>query len=244
MPKFAVIVAAAGKAERFGGEEKKTFAKLDGRPVFLRCLELFVTRPDVAQTILSVAPEDLAMVKSTYGPNLAFMNVRLAEGGVKRSDTVRAALQHVAEDVEFVAVHDAARPCATHEMIDAVFAESVKSGAAILASPVVGTLKKVSGAHVIEQTVSRDGLYEAQTPQVFRKDVLVRAMEAQAASGDEVTDDAQAVERIGHPVSIVPSDWTNLKITTRPDLTLAAAILKARPIKAAPKMGAFEEAKW
>lgn len=244
MPKFAVIVAAAGKAERFGGEEKKTFAKLDGRPVFLRCLELFVTRPDVAQTILSVAPEDMAMVKSTYGPNLAFMNVRLAEGGAKRSDTVRAALQHVAEDVEFVAVHDAARPCATHEMIDAVFAESQKSGAAILASPVVGTLKKVSGAHVIEQTVSRDGLFEAQTPQAFRKDVLVRAVEAQAASGEEVTDDAQAVERIGHPVSIVPSDWTNLKITTRPDLTLAAAILKARPTKAVLKMGAFEEAKW
>lgn len=244
MPKFAVIVAAAGKAERFGGEEKKTFAKLDGRPVFLRCLELFVTRPDVAQTIMSVAPEDMAMVKSTYGPNLAFMNVRLVEGGAKRSDTVRAALQHVAEDVEFVAVHDAARPCATHEMIDAVFAESQKSGAAILASPVVGTLKKVSGARVIEQTASREGLYEAQTPQVFRKDVLVRAMEAQAASGEEVTDDAQAVERIGHPVSIVPSDGTNLKITTRPDLTLAAAILKARPSKAAPKMGAFEEAKW
>ena len=81
MPKFSVIIAAAGRAERFGGGEKKTFAKLDGRPIFLRSVEHFINRQDVCQTILAVAPEDARMVKSSYGANLAFMGVKLVEGG-------------------------------------------------------------------------------------------------------------------------------------------------------------------
>ena len=85
MPKFSVIIAAAGKGERFGGREKKTFAKLDGRPVFLRAIEHFINRSDVCQTILAVAPEDVQTVKSNYGPNLGFMGVKLVEGGATRS---------------------------------------------------------------------------------------------------------------------------------------------------------------
>lgn len=244
MSKFAVIVAAAGRSERFGGDEKKTYAKLDGRPVFLRSLEHFVTRPDVAQLILAVAPEDLAMVRSSYGPNLAFMNVKVVSGGDRRSDTVREALAVLAPEADYVAIHDAARPCVTAEMIDSVFAEARKAGAAILAAPVVGTLKRVSGARVVEETVPREQIYEAQTPQVFSRSVLVAAYADPRATSVETTDDAQVVELRGHPVSVVPSDSTNLKITTRGDLTLAGAILKARPARAVPRAGAFEEAQW
>lgn len=244
MSKFAVIVPAAGKSERFGGEEKKTFAKIDGRPVFLRSLECFLRRPDVCQTILAVAPEDAETVKSQYGANLGFMGVVLAVGGERRQDTVRAALKLVSNDAEYVAIHDAARPCVTSDWIDAVFAESTKTGAAILASPIHGTIKRVATSKVIEATVPREGLYEAQTPQVFRKSVLLSAYERADSEGIDITDDAQVVERNGHPVSIVLADASNLKITTRGDLTLAAAILKSRPIKSAPKMGAFEEAQW
>lgn len=244
MSKFAVIVAAAGRSERFGGEEKKTFAKLDGRPVFLRSLEHFVTRPDVAQLILAVAPEDLAMVRSSYGPNLAFMNVKVIGGGERRFDTVREALGALAPEVEYVAIHDAARPCVTAEMIDSVFAEATKAGAAILAAPLHGTLKRVSGARVVEETVPREHIFEAQTPQAFRRSVLVAAYSDPRAGSVETTDDAQVVELTGHPVSVVPSDAANLKITTRGDLTLAAAILKSRPARAVPRTGAFEEAQW
>jgi len=245
MPKYCVIIPAAGKAERFGGAEKKTFAKIDGRPVFLRTLEHFISRPDVCQTILAVAPEDMSTMKSSYGPNLGFMGVMLVEGGARRCDTVAAALPSVSDQADYIAVHDVARPCVSAAMIDAVFAEAVKTGAAILAAPLVGTIKRVAASMVIEETASRAGLYEAQTPQVFRKEVLLNAYRKLAErGGEEITDDAQLVELSGHPVSVVVSDATNLKITTKADLTLAHAILKSRPVKAVPRMGAFEEAQW
>lgn len=243
MSKFAVIIAAAGRGERFGGSEKKTFAKVDGRPVFLRSVELFIHRDDVCQTILAIAPEDVAQVKSSYAANLGFMGVKLVEGGAERVDTVRAALAQVSDDAEFVAVHDAARPCVTHDQIAAVFSEATKSGAAILACRVVGTLKRVTGDNIVEETVSRVSLFEAQTPQVFRKDLLISAYAA-LAQGASATDDAQIVELAGHAVSVVISDSTNLKITTKGDMALANAILKSRPAKRAPRMGAFEEAQW
>lgn len=243
MAAFCVIIPAAGKAERFGGGEKKTFAKLDGRPVFIRTLEHFINRSDVCQTILAVSPEDADTMKSRYGPNLGFMGVKLVVGGEQRRDSVAAALAEVDDAAEYVAVHDAVRPCVTAAMIDAVFAEAVKSGAAILATPITGTIKRVSGAYVIEETSPRDGLFEAQTPQVFRKAMLIDAY-ASLPAGAEVTDDAEIAERAGHTIAVVVSDATNLKITTKSDMTLANAIVKSRPAKAVPRMGAFEEAQW
>ncbi len=243
MAKVAVIIPAAGKAERFGGEENKTFTKLDGRPLFIRSIEHFVNRDDTCQIILAVSPEDAEAMKSKYAPNLAFMGVKLVEGGARRCDTVRAALEAVADEADLVAIHDAARPCLTAEMIDDVFAEAAKSGAAILACPLTGTIKRVSDSLTIDQTTPREGLYEAQTPQVFRKDVL-RDAYAKLDPETEVTDEAQVVEQTGHPVTVVKSDASNLKITTKQDLAVATAILKARPRKTTPKMGAFEEAQW
>ncbi len=246
MAKISVIILAAGKGERFGGSERKTLAKLDGRPIFIRSIEHFVNREDVCQTILAVSGDDFKEVKSKYAANISFMGVTLAEGGERRRDSVAAALKLVSDDAEFVAVHDAVRPCATQEMIDAVFAEAVKSGAAILASPIAGTIKRVADSGTIDETVPRAQLYEAQTPQVFRRDVIVDA-HAKAPEGDEaeITDDAQLVELLGHPVQVVVSDPSNLKITTRADVTLAHAILKSRPLaKPAKRLGAFEEAQW
>ena len=244
MAKFCVIVPAAGKSERFGGEAKKTFAKLDGRPMFIRSLERFVSREDVCQTLLTVAPEDVAAMKSTYAANLSFMGVTLVEGGAARCDTVAAALKAVSDEAEYIAVHDAARPCVTPDGVDAVFAEAVKTGAAILAAPITGTLKRVSEANVIEETVPREALYEAQTPQVFRKDILMDAYARRDKTAEDPTDDAQLVELTGHPVSVVISDGTNLKVTTKGDMALANAILKSRPSKPVKRFGAFEEAQW
>jgi len=244
MAKFAVIIPAAGKAERFG-KEKKTFAKLDNRALFLRAIEFFLSRDDVIQKILAIAPEDMAMVKSTYGANLGFMGVKLVEGGELRCDTVTNALKALVPEAEYIAIHDAARPCVSYDRIDAVFVEAVKTGAAILAVPVTATLKRVEGSNFIAETVSREGLYEAQTPQVFRRDVLEKAYAKLAENARAtVTDDAQVVELSGHPVAIVPGESTNIKITTKADMTLAAAILKAKPSRPAPKIGAFEEAQW
>lgn len=244
MAKIAVIVPAAGQSSRFGDKPKKPFALLEGRPVVIRTLELFINRQDVVQTILAVAPEDTEEVKRKFGPNLSFMGVNLVEGGAQRAETVAKALERVKPEADFVAVHDAVRPCVTEEMIDAVFAQAAKSGAAILAAPVRGTLKRVGTANLIEHTVSRDGLWEAQTPQVFRKDWLVEAYAKRDQAPDPVTDDAQLLELLGKKVTVVESDLSNLKITSPTDLRLAQAILKSRPPAKAKGLGAFEEAQW
>lgn len=244
MAKFAVIVPAAGRSTRFGGNVKKPYATLDGRPVVIRTLEHFINRPDVVQTILAAAPEDMEEVKRKFGANLSFMGVKLVEGGAERHETVAKALEQVKDEAGFVAVHDAVRPCVTEAMIDAVFAQATKSGAAILAAPVRATLKRVGTANSIEGTVSREGLWEAQTPQVFRKDWLIEAYANRQEEGETITDDAQLVERLGKIVSAVESDLSNLKITSQEDLRLAEVILKSRPRLKAKGLGAFEEAQW
>lgn len=245
MAKISVIVVAAGKGSRFGGPEKKVLAKIDGRPMFLRTLEHFINRDDVIQTLLVIAPEDQDDFKQKFGANLGFMGVQSVLGGKERTDSVANALGKVRDDAELVAIHDAARPCVSITMIEAVFAEAGKTGAAILAAPLRGTIKKVGESGFIDATVPREGLWEAQTPQVFKRHVIVDAYGKRAQVPGPVTDDAQLVEAAGHPVAIVESDFSNLKITTRGDIPLAAAIIKGRP-RPLPKgpMGPFQEAQW
>lgn len=250
MAKFAVIVPGAGSGSRFkaaGGQftasGNKIFQRIKDQPVFIRTLEAFSSRDDVCQVQLVVSGDDMAEVKEKYGGNLGFMGVKLTEGGAIRAESVRNALANVDKDAEFVCVHDAARPCISQLWIDAVFDEAVKTGAAILAYPVHGTLKKVSDSKVIDETVSRSGLWQAQTPQVFRKDLMLKAYAGDMA---DVTDDAQLVERIGHPVSVVMGDPRNIKITTPSDLSLAAAVIDTLP---KPKnnrgyQNPFAEAQW
>src|SRR5437588_11139701 len=136
MAKFAVILPAAGQSARFRDKEKKPFAQLDGRAVWLRSVELFVTRSDVAQCIIVVSPEDQEMFRRRFGANLAFMNVQIANGGRERFESVANALALVKPEVEFIAVHDAVRPCLTEGLINDVFARAEKTGAALLAMPI------------------------------------------------------------------------------------------------------------
>ncbi len=245
MAKISVIVVAAGKGKRFGGTEKKCLTKVDGQPMFLRSLQLFINREDVAETVLVVAPSDEHLIKEKFGANLGFLGVKLAVGGAERCDSVSNGLARVSADAEYIAIHDAARPCPSVDMIDRVFAEAVKTGAAILAAPLRGTLKRASGAGVVDETVSREGLWEAQTPQVFKREVLLEAYAKRSDFQGEPTDDAQLVEFTGHPVHLVESDLSNLKVTAQGDIALANAIIKSRP---APKpkgfLRPFEEAQW
>ena len=227
--KFAVVLPAAGRSSRFHDKEKKPFATLDGRAVWLRSAELFVTRPDVVQCVIVVARADQEVFKRRYGANLAFMNVQVADGGAERFESVANALALVKAEADFVAVHDAVRPCLTDTLIDAVFAQAEKTGAALLAVPVADTLKEVDAQHQVKATVSRGGLWLAQTPQVFRRDWLTEAYAQREKLGKNITDDAQLVEAAGHPVYAVTGSASNIKITTKADLSLAEAILKSRP---------------
>lgn len=228
MSRFAVILPAAGKSSRFKDPHyKKAFAPLDNRAVWMHSAEKFVNRDEVKQVILIIAAEDREWFNMKFAANAAVLGIDIVLGGEERMDSVANALSRVQPDVDFIAIHDAARPCIAEEWIDRVFQAAERSGAAILAIPVRGTLKQVESDRTIARTVPRTGLWEAQTPQVFRRQLL---LDAYAARGDQVaTDDAQLVEQLGHRVKIVEGSPVNLKITTKADLRLAAQALKAMP---------------
>jgi 2-C-methyl-D-erythritol 4-phosphate cytidylyltransferase len=228
MAKFAVILPAAGKSTRFSIQKrKKPFVDLKGRPVWVRAAEHFLNRDDVSQVLLVVSPEDIEWVKEKFRPNLAFMNVEIVAGGAERFESVQNALAHVKSDVDFVAVHDAARPLLVKEWVDAVFVQAEKSGAVIPAIPTSETLKRVGSDRTIVETVPREGLWRAQTPQVFRRQLL---MEAFARRGNlQATDEAQLVENLGHPVTIVEGWPMNIKLTTFSDFKMAEALVDALP---------------
>ncbi|MFM8633281.1 MAG: 2-C-methyl-D-erythritol 4-phosphate cytidylyltransferase [Planctomycetia bacterium] len=233
MPRFGVILAAAGQSSRFkDANYKKPFAPLAGRAVWLHAAEKFLERDDVKQVVIVVAPEDRDAFLETFGANLAFMGITLADGGAHRAESVRNGLEKLGPEIDMVAIHDAARPCIAQPWIDRVFEAGLRTGAAILAIPVAGTLKRVGPDSVISETVDRTGLWEAQTPQVFSRDLLARAFAHATAQGAQPTDEAQLVEGIGQRVTVVPGSPINLKITSREDLRLAEQALKALP---APK---------
>jgi 2-C-methyl-D-erythritol 4-phosphate cytidylyltransferase len=247
MPKVAVILPAAGKSSRFGGMEKKPFLLLNGRAVWVRAAELFWNRPDVTKVYLVVAPDDRDDFRSRFGHVVAFANAEVVEGGAERFESVANALAKIPEEVDLVAVHDAVRPLTPPAVIDAVFASAATTGAAIAATPLADTLKQVNPGFRITGTPPRDGLWLAQTPQVFRRDWLVEAYANRANLPGPVTDDAQLVEALGKPVAVVTGSPQNFKLTTKADFTLAEAILKAKEgAKAKEKvMPRFDdEAKW
>lgn len=247
--RVAVIIPAAGRSSRFGGREKKPFVALDGRPVWLRATELFWTRDDVTRVYLVISPEDREEFRTRFGHLLAFANAEIVEGGTERFDSVANALARVPDSVEFVAIHDAVRPLTPPAVVDAVFAAAQEHGAAMPAVAVADTLKRVDPeTNRITATVPRAGLWQAQTPQVFRRDWLAEAYERRGELAEAITDDAQLIEALGRDVLVVPGSPLNFKITSREDLDLAAAILKARSDRTGespPAMRAFDdEAKW
>ncbi len=228
MSQFAVILPAAGGSTRFKDKSyKKPYVPLGDRAVWLHTAERFLHRADVVQTIVVIAPEDREMFIARFGANVAILGLDVVDGGAERGDSVRAGLERVRPEATHICVHDAVRPCLAEEWIDRVFATATQTGAAILAVPVVATLKRSKQGTIIDETVPRDALWEAQTPQVFRRDWLETAYARRGTRPS--TDDAQVVEEAGHPVTLVTGSRLNLKITTREDLRLAEATLKALP---------------
>ena len=223
---IAVIIPAAGSGSRFGDARNKVFAMLAGKPLWMHCVERFAARAEVSRIVLAISNED----RETFVLQSASLAIRariaFCRGGNERSDSVAAALETLDGDdsVQWIAVHDAARPLVQNCDLDAVFAMAEQTGAAILATPITGTVKRGVAGQGGCSTVDRRELWTALTPQVFRADVLRSAYARH--HGFPVTDDAQLVERAGHPVTIVQGAADNLKITFPEDLQLAEAILK------------------
>lgn len=226
---FAVVLPAAGSGSRFGDQSNKLFATLAGRPLWTHAAQQFAARDDVAAVWLVVSPADRKKFQSQVSLLTRPEKFRLVIGGRQRSDSVAAALAAISNDSDspatWVAIHDAARPLIRDAEITDVFARAVQTRAAILATPITGTIKR--GAHGDRcQTVDRRNMWQAQTPQVFALDLIRQAYASHR--GRPATDDAELVERLGHPVALVPGAADNLKITYPEELLIAEALLRSR----------------
>ncbi len=245
MKKVAVIICAAGAGARFGGSRRKPFIEVGGRAAFVRSIEFFANREDVKQILMAISPDDEELVKIKYGANLSFSGVKLCHGGAERFETVAKALELIKDDIDLVAVHDAVRCCLTDQWVDQVIQKAGITGGAILACPVVATIKKVRDDKIVE-TVDRTELFEAQTPQVFDTKLLKEAYAGlDRLDKSAISDDAALVEAMGKEIAVVETDNSNIKITRKSDVAIAEAIIKSRP-KPGPQgpVGPYIEAQW
>jgi 2-C-methyl-D-erythritol 4-phosphate cytidylyltransferase len=222
---IAAILPAAGSGERFGADRNKLFANLAGKPLWFHAASRLAARKEVGRIVLAISETDRGAFTGEFAPLVEQLGIELVAGGAARTDSVRAGLEAIADDssIGLVAIHDAARPMVNAADLSAVFERAGKVGAAILATPVSGTIKRDLERGERSETVDRRDLWIALTPQVFRVGLLKQAY--QKHNGRPATDDAQLVERIGHAVSLVRGSADNLKITYPEDLLVAEAIL-------------------
>ena len=217
----AALVLAAGRGERFGQPLPKAFVPLAGRPLLLHALAGIAVSPLIERVVPVIARGDRERWERLR-PELAAMSKLAAPvfGGAERQDSVRAGLEALPADVEWVAVHDAARPFVRPEAVARVIEAARACGAAILAAPVADTIKRVQAGRVIE-TPPRSECWAAQTPQVFRVELLREALAKASAQGRVATDDSQLVEWLGVAVAVVEGDSDNWKLTRPEDLAAA-----------------------
>jgi 2-C-methyl-D-erythritol 4-phosphate cytidylyltransferase len=229
--RYFLVLPAAGSGLRMGAERPKQYLEVNGLPVLQHTLQRLGCMPYFKTIVLVLNVEDPwwpALV--TRLPRELLEKIQIVGGGAQRCDSVLnglLALQTVAAETDWVLVHDVVRPCVhpddVRKLIDALQQEPAGG---LLASPVRETLKRDNGASMVQQTVDRSQLWCAATPQMFRYGVLLRALQ-QARGVAPVTDEAEAVERSGHPVRLVAGRADNLKITYPEDLQLAALLLGA-----------------
>lgn len=222
---IAAVLPAAGSGQRFGADRNKLFAQLAGQPLWFHSASRLRARPEIGRIVLAISETDRPDFEGRFAPLVEQLDIELVPGGAARTDSVQAGLEVVANDdaIELVAIHDAARPLVSEADLIAAFERARQVGAAILATPVPGTVKRDLGEMQRSETVDRRDLWIALTPQVFRLGLLKEAY--QKHNGRPATDDAQLVERIGHDVALVPGSADNLKITYPEDLLVAEAIL-------------------
>jgi 2-C-methyl-D-erythritol 4-phosphate cytidylyltransferase len=231
MSELAVILPAAGRSVRFGRD--KLAEPLAGRPVLLRSIDAFIDRPDVRKIVIATTDSGRDWLARQSGIAEPIRNGRIAicAGGETRAHSVRNALSILPPDIEWVAVHDAARPLVSQQLIDQTLAVAQQRGAAVPAMPVALTVKQADGPLParVRHTLPRHTLWAMQTPQIMRRAELLAAFANCPIPFDQVTDDVQLLELIGQEVWLVPGEERNLKITTAADLKLAEMFLAQNP---------------
>lgn len=220
MTAVGAIVVAAGKSSRMGGVDK-VFAPLAGRPLLAHALATFQASARIQSTVLVTGVDRIEAASSALEPYGLTKLRAICAGGTRRQDSVRAGLEQF-EHLDYVVVHDAARPLISVALIEAGIDAAAETGAAIAGVPVVDTLKEADADGTVLRTVDRSALWAVQTPQVFDYELLLTAH--RRWPGD-VTDDAMLVEALGHRVKLFLGSPRNIKVTSPDDLLLAEALL-------------------
>jgi len=214
------IIAAAGRSERMSGRDK-LFAIVGGKPLLAHTLTAFDVCRGVDRVVLVLSPENMERGRELVAEAGFSKVVVVCQGGERRQDSVRNGLEALAS-CQWVVVHDGARPLVTAELIERGLEAAKETGAAIAALPIRDTIKEVKPPGLIGRTLSRGQLWAAQTPQVFRYDIL---REAHQRAQGEATDDAALVEKLGYQVKVFEGSPRNIKVTTAADLALVEALL-------------------
>jgi 2-C-methyl-D-erythritol 4-phosphate cytidylyltransferase / 2-C-methyl-D-erythritol 2,4-cyclodiphosphate synthase len=217
---ITAIIAAGGRGLRLGGDRPKQLLAVDGCTVLERSVGAFVDHPSIDEVIVAL-PADIAAAPPPYlrSPDKP---LRIVTGGARRQDSVANAFRAASPASGIIVIHDAARPFVSADLISRTIAAAAESGAALAAVGARDTVKRVDGG-LVRETLDRESIYLAQTPQAFTRAVLASAL----AFGGEATDEASLAERAGHQVRIVEGEASNIKITTAGDLEIAGAIARA-----------------
>lgn len=222
--KVAAIIPAAGQGVRMGFH-KKQLLRLEGIPILIHTLRKFAACPEITELWIAAPQENLAEIQEIVSKENLGKSVHVVAGGARRQDSVENCLRALLPDTDLVAVHDAVRPFVSPELISSVVEEAAKTGAAILGILSVDTVKQVQ-RNRIRATLPRERIVLAQTPQVFRYEIITRAFDKAREEGFHGTDESSLVEHLGIEVTVVPGSDRNIKITKPSDLDLARFYLE------------------
>lgn len=236
-PTVAVIIAAAGNSTRMGEGIDKQFVMVGGRPLLWYSLHRFSSMPGVKQLLVTVSPGNEERVTALLKETVCNIPWQVVYGGSERQHSIRNAILLTDESVDLVAVHDGARPFVETETIRQSIEVAAKYGAAAAAVPVKDTIKMADIDFVVQKTLDRSTLWQIQTPQTFRRELLVAAHEQAAAAGVLATDDAALVEWTGGSVRLVQGSYYNFKVTTPEDVVLAEAVAAGGKVRNMQRVG-------
>lgn len=228
MKRATAIVLAAGDSRRMGGDTAKTYLPIGGRPLVLRTLDRMFSAASVDEVVLVVAGDQITQCELMLRADPVLRDRRwiLQAGGVTRQQSAKCGLERVESDAEIVIIHDGARPFVSAGLIDRCVEVAAERDAVVVGLPVRDTIKVVSEDHWIQTTPERSSLWEIQTPQVFKRELIVAAHQQAERESAQVTDDAMVVERLGVPVYVLEGEQTNFKITVPDDVWLAEALIR------------------
>ncbi|WP_053984916.1 2-C-methyl-D-erythritol 4-phosphate cytidylyltransferase [Niameybacter massiliensis] len=226
MNKIAAVIVAGGSGSRMGTKVKKQYLKLKGKEILTHTVERFSTIAQIEEIIVVTGEEDIEYVTTLLRDTYKIKKVKaVVAGGKERQDSCWNGISNVSEEMDYIMVHDGARPLISEAVINASIEKVKECRACIVAVPVKDTIKQADQEGKIINTPRRETLWAVQTPQVFEKGLLINAYQEAYEKALQVTDDSMIVEAFGEAVHIVQGEYTNIKITTPEDLLLAERLI-------------------